>query len=122
MILYYGHLLSETCRAFLRHAVRWWYAALTAVKDEKAHFIWQATFLRALHGFRSAVIRWALNIKKHFTKREHTHLVGQVAEGTRAQFSTVVQVGPTGIYSVSAALTSAIDRAQAAFDARRAQG
>ena len=113
-----GKLLSEISRAFLRHAVRWWYAAMTAVKEQGSVFIWQHAFLQALKGFRSAAIRWALDIRKHFTKREHTHLMGEVAESTRERFNQVVAVGPSGLYDVTHALTQAIEQADAAYKAR----
>ena len=117
-----GKLLDELTRAFLRHAVRWWYADLTAVHREGVIFNWQHCFLKALHGLRSAAIRWALAIRKHFIKREHTHLVEQVAEQTRERFAKIIAVDPTGRYSITSPFQSAIDSAQAAYDATVVQG
>ena len=37
-------LINEASCAFFRHAVRWWYAALTRVHREGATFVWQSTF------------------------------------------------------------------------------
>ena len=55
-------MLKETTRAFLRHAVRWWYADLTAIQRDASvtMFNWQHCFWRTLRGFHSAVIRWAI--------------------------------------------------------------
>ena len=52
-------LINEASRAFFRHAVRWWYAALTRVHREGAVFVWQSTFYKTLTKFREAVIRYA---------------------------------------------------------------
>ena len=43
-------------RAFLRQAVGKWYASMTAVFREGKIFMWEATFLWTMQGFRAAVL------------------------------------------------------------------
>merc|ERR1711965_967893 len=52
-------MLPVAVRAFLRHAVGRYYAAVTKVHKEKAVFYWQSTFYWALTRFRDAAMRWA---------------------------------------------------------------
>ena len=111
-----GEQLKETTRAFLRHAIRWWYADLTAIQWDPSVtvFNYQHCFWRTLRGYRSAVIRWAYDIRRHYIKREHTHLVEQVGEVTRKQFSDLVTVSPYGYWQLAASFQRAITRAEAA--------
>ena len=76
-------LLHLHTRAFLRHAVRWWYASMTAVHKENKIFIWQSCFYTTLVKFREAVIRMCSSIRRHYIHRKHTSLTGQGTDGAR---------------------------------------
>ena len=80
-------------------------------------FSWQHYFWRTLRGFRSAVIRWAFDIRKHYIKREYTHLVEQVGEATRLKYSTLIAVSPHGHWQ----LTSELQRYSSARSRKRKQ-
>ena len=77
-------------------------------------FNWQHCFWRTLRGFRSAVIRWAFDIRKHYVKREHTYLVEQVGEATRLKYSTLITVSPHGHWQLTSELQRAVTQAEAA--------
>ena len=81
-------IISETTRAWLRHAVRWWYAAMTHIDKQGGLFSAAETLERALHGFRGAVIRWAVSIRMHYIARKYTKRVGVVTNSERAKFNT----------------------------------
>ena len=109
-------MLKKTTRAFLRHAVRWWYADLTAIQRDASvtMFNWQHCFWRTLRGFRSAVIRWAFDIRRHYIKREYTHLVEQVGEVTRLKYSKLVTVLPCGHWQLASEFQHAVTQAETA--------
>ena len=112
-----AELLSEAVRAFLRHAVGKWYASMTAVFREGKIFIWEATFLWTLQGFRAAVLRRCYNIKKHFANREHTNLVAVVSEEERAKYPTLVSIKQDGEHKLTTNFERAIDDAERAREA-----
>ena len=115
-------MLKEPTRAFLRHAVRWWYADLTHVNETAgAIFMWEATFCKALEGFRSAVLRHARTIRLHHTHRAYTNLQGVVPESERARFTSLVQIREDGSYQLTAAFTKAVDDARAEYDRLKKQ-
>ena len=125
-------LLEEKTRAWLRHAVRWWYAAMTAIDKHGGVFNATNTLLSALKGLREAAIRWAASIRSHYVSRKHTKLVGIVAQKERERFAELVTVLQDGTYSVSQQLDNEIktveaeaqrqkDAAKQARDAARAQ-
>ena len=107
-------LLSQNTRAFLRHAVRWWYASLTAVKEQKKIFIWQACFHTTVTKFREAVIRTCIGIRKHYNHRRYTSLTGVVPEEERKRYAAVAKININGTYAITPALETAISRAAAA--------
>ena len=91
-----NELLVEAVRAFLRHAVGKWYASMTAVHRAGKVFVWEATFLWALQGFKAAVLRRCYNIKKHFANREHTNLIAIVSDKQGAREVPDPCVHPAG--------------------------
>ena len=103
-----NQLLSMLTRAFLRHAVRWWYASMTKVHKEGLTFSWQTCFHTTLLKFREAVIRKCVGIRRHFIHRVHTHLTAAVPEEERAKYGCVAKIEKNGIYSISPALEAAI--------------
>ena len=113
-------LINEASRAFFRHAVRWWYAALTRVHREGAVFVWQSTFYKTLTKFREAVIRYAAQIRRHYVHRKHTNLTAIVPTSQRARFNTLIAIQPDGTYTLTDALTQAIQDAKLAHEARGA--
>ena len=110
------NLLNEASRAFFRHAVRWWYAALTRVHKEGAIFTWQSTFYTTLTKFREAVIRYAVQIRRHYIQRKHTNLTAIVPASQRARFNTLITIQLDGTYTLTDALTQAIQDAKLAHE------
>ena len=108
-------LLSEATRAFLRHAVGKWYASMTATHRENTAFVWQATYLATLHGFRNAVLRWCYSIRKQYANRRYTNLTAQVADTTRASYPTLVQLTPQGEHTLTNVFLNAITNAEGAL-------
>ena len=109
-------LLSEGTRAFLRHAVGKWYASMTATHRENTAFVWQATYLATLHGFRNAVLRWCYSICKQYANRRYTNLTAQVSDTTRASYPTLVQLTPQGEHTLTNIFLNAIADAENALD------
>ena len=83
--------MSETSRAWLRHAVRWWYAAMTEIDKQGGVFSMQRTLESALKGLREAVTRWAANIRSHYIARKYTKLVGVVPKKEREKYRSLVK-------------------------------
>ena len=110
-------LLGEAVRAFLRHAVGKWYASMTAVFREGKIFVWEATFLSTIQGFRTAVLRRCYNIKKHYANRVHTNLVAVVSEEERAKYPTLVSIQQDGEHKLTTNFEQAIDDAECAREA-----
>ena len=107
-------IIGETTRAWLRHAVRWWYAAMTHIDKQGGLFSAAETLKSALHGFRGAVVhvRWAVSIRMHYIARKFTKLVGVVADSERAKFNTVVSKEKDGRYQLTAPFTSAVNQVE----------
>ena len=78
--------MSETSRAWLRHAVRWWYAAMTEIDKQGGVFSMQRTLESAMKGLREAVTRWAANIRARYVARKYTKLVGVVPKKEREKY------------------------------------
>ena len=112
------NLLNEASRAFFRHAVRWWYAALTRVHKEGAAFVWQSTFYTTLTKFREAVTRYAVQIRRHYIQRKHTNLTAIVPASQRTRFNTLITIQLDGTYTLTDALTQAIQDAKLAHETR----
>ena len=92
--------LSVLTCAFLRHAVRWWYAALTDIKENgKGTFVREHVMCTTLERFQDAVVRYARSIRQHYVQRRFTNLEGHVAEKTRKKFEAVVQIELDGKYT-----------------------
>ena len=104
--------MHETTRAWLRHAVRWWYAAMTHTDKQCGLFSAAATLERALHGFRGAVVQWAISVRMHYIARTFTKLVGVIADSERAKYNTLVSVEKNDRYQLTTSFTSAIGRVE----------
>ena len=103
--------LSVLTCAFLRHAVRWWYAALTDIKENgRGTFVREHVMCTTLERFQDAVVRYARSIRQHYVQRRFTNLEGHVAEKTRKKFEAAVHIELDGKYT----LTNALKRAVAA--------
>ena len=111
--------MSETSRAWLRHAVRWWYAAMTEIDKQGGVFSMQRTLESALKGLREAVTRWAANIRSHYIARKYTKFVGVVPKKEREKYRSLVKVTESGTYTLTAPFSTAI--AQTEADTRAAQ-
>ena len=110
------NLLNEASRAFFRHAVRWWYAALTRVHKEGAIFTWQSTFYATLTKFSEAARRYAVQIRRHYIQRKHTNLTAIVPASQRARFNTLIAIQPDGKFTLTDAFTQAIQDAKTAHE------
>ena len=104
-------LLGEHTRAFLRHAVRWWYASMTKVLKENKIFVWQTCYHTTLLKFREAVIRKCVGIQRHHTHREYTPLTGIVPEEERKKYDALANIQPDGKYSLTSAFVNEITKA-----------
>ena len=106
----------------MRHAVGKWYASMTAVDRADKTFVWEATFLWTLQGFRAAVLRRCYNIKKHYANREHTNLIAIVSDKERAKYLTLVSIQREGSHMLTSVFERAIDDAERAHNSNiRAQ-
>ena len=107
-----GKLINETTRAFLRHAVGQWYADITKTALEGAIFSWQRAYLGALKRLRTAALRWAHTIRRHYVSRKYSKLTEQVTEDNRKRFDMIIMVGPQGHNSITPALAKEIQWAE----------
>ena len=108
-------MLPESTRAFLRHAVGRFYAAVTAIKEEGGIFRWQTTYHWTLLKFRDAAMRWACGIKLQFARRRFSHLTEHVPQATLSLYPALITFRNEGrSFSVASALTQEINRAEAA--------
>ena len=78
-------------------------------------------FYTTLTKFREAVIRYAVQIRRHYINRKHTNLTEVVPATKRARFSTLLIIQQDGIYTLTDALTKAIQDAKLAHEAQIAQ-
>ena len=108
-----SELLGMPTRAFLRHAVRWWYASMTKVHKENLIFEWKTCYHTTLLKFREAVIRKCIGIRRHYVHRVHTRLTEVVPEDERATYACVVKIEKNGTDKISSALEAAILNASA---------
>ena len=114
-------MLPESTRAFLRHAVGRYYAAVTAINEEGGVFRWQTTYHWTLLKFRDAAVRWACGVKLQFARRRFSHLTEHVPQATLSLYPTLITFGSEGrSFSVASALTQEIDRAEADAQGRAA--
>ena len=90
---------------------------MTAVHRADKVFVWEATFLWTLQGFRAAVLRRCYNIKKHFANREHTNLIAIVSDKERAKYPTLVSIQRDGSHMLTSVFERAIDDAERTRDA-----
>ena len=75
-------------------------------------FSWQHAYLGALKRLRTAALRWAHTIRRHYVSRKYSKLTEQVAEDNRKRFETIITVGPQGHNSITPALANEIQRAE----------
>ena len=112
-------MLPETTRAFLRHAVGRYYAAVTQVHREGAVFRWQSTFHWALLKFRDAAMRWAYAIKLQFACRAFSDLTQTVADETLAKYPDLITFKSNrSTFHVTQQFQNAINAAEAAATTR----
>ena len=110
-------MLPEVVRAFLRHAVGRYYAAVTKIDKEGGTFNWQATFHQTLFKFREAAVRWALHIKHLYIHRTYSHLTEQVPSETLVLFSELINFDSFGSsFTVAPGLTQEIANAAKAAE------
>ena len=83
-------------------------------------FNWKITFARTLRRFRSAVHRYAVNIRHFRAHRRLTTQPQRVPEETLKKFETlVIFVVPDCTFRLTRAFVSAIDAAEADADAQQ---
>ena len=114
-----GILVSETSRAWLRHAVRWWYAAMTEIDKNGGAFTAAYTLEKAVMGLREAAVRWATSIKTHYIARKYTKLTGVVKQEERERFNTLVTTSQTGQYTLTTTFSTAIAQIESAARTER---
>ena len=112
-------LLGEATRAFIRHAIRWWYAAMREIDIQGGTFVSELVMLRTVQSYRESVVRYAVSIRKHYIHRVHTKLVEMVSEETRTRFSDLVSIQEDGTYSLTPAFEGEISKIQDALDQYR---
>ena len=87
-----------------------WYADITKTALEGALFSWQPAYLGALKRLRTAALRWAHTIRRHYVSRKYSKLTEQVTEDNRKRFDMIIMVGPQGHNSITPALANEIQR------------
>ena len=108
-----GKLLGMLTRAFLRHAVRWWYDSMCSVYKEKTAFVWKSCLHMTLLKFREAVVRKCASIRRHYIHRVYTPLTEVVPEEERTRYATLAKIQLDGSYTLTAAFRLAITQAEA---------
>jgi len=104
---------TEAC-AFIRHAVNCFYRDFAMVDTHDRTFIWQHTFMDAMHGFRNAVLAWAQGIYIFTTTRCRTNRKKQVARHTLESFATLVTFADHGYaFTLTPEFQRAIKQAEA---------
>jgi hypothetical protein len=106
-------LLGMLTRAFLRHAVRWWYDIMCSVYKEKATFVWKSCLHMTLLKFREAVVRKCASIRRHYIHRVYTPLTEVVPEEERDRYAPLATIRLDGSYSLTAAFRLAVTQAEA---------
>ena len=103
---------SKLTRAFLRHAVRWWYDIMCSVYKEKATFVWKSCLHMTLLKFREAVVRKCASIRRHYIHRVYTPLTEVVPEEERDRYAPLATIRlDGGSYSFTAAFRLAVTQA-----------
>ena len=69
-------------------------------------------FYTTLTKFREAVIRYAVQIRRHYIHRKHTNLTEVVPATQRARFSMLLNIQQDGTYTLTDALTKGDPRRQ----------
>ena len=110
-----GELLNETVRAYLRHAVRWWYASMTKVYKEGKIFNINKVYLQTLEGIRDAGIRYGVQMRRLYTHRKYTDLTEVAPEEARIRFINIVSIDEAGTYTISPTLLNEIATARGAL-------
>ena len=69
-------------------------------------------YLGALKRLRTAAMRWAHTIRRHYISRKYSKLTEQVSEDNRERFKMVIKAGPRGHSTIAPALASEIQKAE----------
>ena len=115
-------LLPVEVRAFLRHAIRSYYSDMTAVHKNGVLFNYRQTFVRTLHSFRNALLRYAHTMKRLFHQRKFTDLEGITPTQARERFNLLIAIQINGDCTLTGAFTQAVTAAEtdlATFNAQR---
>ena len=111
-------LVSVEARAFIRHAVNRFYRDFAMVDTHAKAWKWEATFNRAMKGYRDAVHAWAQEIKVFSTNRMYTAQKKQVARDTLQRFETLIHFQDSGFtFRLTSAFLQAIKNAEDAAEA-----
>ena len=87
-------------------------------REERTSVAW--TLYSALVRLKLAVLRKCFEIRKHYSSRKFTTLVGVVSKEERMKYAPLALISETGTYSLSPAFTSTVEQAaQDAADARQ---
>ena len=65
---------------------------MTHIDKQGGVFSAVETLERALHGFRGAVVRWAMSIRAHCVARKFTKLIGVVADSERSKYNILISI------------------------------
>ena len=104
-------LLSETTRAFLRHAYGCFYDAFSKVDLLKKLFTPALVFQQTLLNFRSAVLRYGYTLRLHYIrKRFSTRKKKMPPEEARERFKSLITIEARHYsFSLTPAFQNALD-------------
>ena len=114
-------LATEATRAFLRHAYGSLYHDFSNIDLKHTHLVWQRTFWSAVRSFSNAVRRFGMTLRTRVVNRIYTKKPLVLSEELRQRFPTLIEIDPSGNFTLTQTLQSACDDAhQRATDAMAA--
>ena len=114
-------LMDEGARAFLRHAMREFWNAFSAVDLRNAQ--WQTTriYLATLEALRRSLVRRAAAISIFHAGRAFTDEADGIPAEDARLFPELIEMSPTGEYSIAPVLTRAIAKTSELIERERQQ-
>ena len=112
-------LMDEGARAFLRHAMREFWNAFSAVDLRNAQ--WQTTriYLATLEALRRSLVRRAAAISIFHAGRAFTDEADGIPAEDARLFPELIEMNPTGEYSIAPVLTRAIAKTSELIEKER---
>ena len=112
-------LMDEGARAFLRHAMREFWNAFSAVDLRNAEWQPRRVYLATLEALRRSLVRRAAAISIFHAGRAFTDEADGIPAGDARLFPELIEMNPTGEYSIAPVLTRAIARTSELIEKER---